>query len=84
MDKGGTPFIKWSINAVGPFLWDKDENYYLLVAVYPFSKWVETYTVPLLYIWRATEFLYDDLVACWGKPCYVRTDNGTKFAGSFA
>ena len=37
-----------------------------------------------LHSWRATEFLYDDLVARWGKPCYVQTDNGAEFAGSFA
>ena len=49
----------------------------------PFSKWVETHAMPLLHSWRAAQFLYDDLVAHWGKPCYVQTDNGTKFAGSF-
>ena len=30
------------------------------------------------------EFLYNDLVARWGKLCYIQTDNGTEFAGSFA
>ena len=50
----------------------------------PFSKWVETQAVPLLHSWRAAKFLYNDLVACWGKPYYIRTDNGTKFADSFA
>ena len=30
------------------------------------------------------EFLYDDLVAHWGKPRYIRNDNGTEFVGSFA
>ena len=69
---------------VGPFPWDEDGNCYLLVAVDPFSKWVETHAMPLLHSWRAAEFLYDDLVAHWGKPCYVWTDNGTEFAGSFA
>ena len=38
MDKGGAPFIKWSINAAGPYLWDEDGNCYLLVAVDLFSK----------------------------------------------
>ena len=84
MDKGGTLFIGWSINVVGPFPWDKDGNCYLLVTVVLFSKWVETYAVTLLYSWRAAEFLYDDLIACWGKLRYIRTDNGTKFVCSFA
>ena len=50
----------------------------------PFSKWVEIHAVPSLHSWRAAEFLYDDLVARWGKPCYVQTDNGAEFVGSFA
>ena len=70
MDKGGAPFIRWSINVVGLFPWDEDRNHYLLVTVDPFSKWVETLTVHLLHSWRAAEFLYDDLVAHWGKLHY--------------
>ena len=50
----------------------------------PFSKWVEIHTVPSLHSWRAAKFLYDDLVACWGKPHYIWTNNGTEFAGSYA
>ena len=40
--------------------------------------------MPLIHSWRAAKFLYDDLVAHWGKPHYIWTDNGTKFIGSFA
>ena len=50
----------------------------------PFSKWVEICAVPSLYSWRVAKFLYDNLVARWGKPCYGQTDNGAKFVGSFA
>ena len=50
----------------------------------PFFKWVEICTVPLLHSWRAAEFLYNDLVAHWGKPRYLQTKNGAEFAGSFA
>ena len=49
-----------------------------------FSKWVEIRAMPSLHSWKATEFLYDDLVAHWGKPHYIRTDNGAEFVGSFA
>ena len=84
MDKGGAPFIRWNINTAGLLPQDEDRNYYLLVTVDPFSKWVEMCAVAFLHSWRAAEFLYDDLVARWGKPCYVQTDNSAKFAGSFA
>ena len=66
------------------FTWHKDRNSYLLVAMDPFSKWVEIHAVPLLHIWRVAKFLYDDLVAYWGKPRYIQTNNGAKFMGSFA
>ena len=49
----------------------------------PFSKLVEIRTVPSLHSWRVAEFLYDDLVAHWGKPHYVWTNNGTEFVGTF-
>ena len=83
MDKGGALFIRWSIYAVNPFLWDEDGNHYLLVAMDHFSKWVETHAMPLLHSRMTAKFLYNDLVARLGKPCYVQTDNGTEFAGSF-
>ena len=83
MDKGGVKFIRWSINAVGPLLWDKDGNHYLLITIDPFPKWAETHIMPSLHSWRAAEFLYNDLVAHWGKLCYVQIGNGAKFVGSF-
>ena len=57
---------------MGLYLLDKDRNFYLFVAVDPFSKWVETYVVPLLYSWRAAEFLYNDVVTRWEKLCLDR------------
>ena len=63
MDKGGAPFIGWSIDMAGPFPRDEDKNCYLIVTVDPFSKWVEICAVPLLHSWRAAEFLYNDLLA---------------------
>ena len=84
MDKGGTPFIGCSISTVDLFPCNKDGNCYLLFTVDPFSKWVETHAMPLLHSWRAAEFLFDDLVALWGKPHYVQMDNSTNFVASFA
>ena len=84
MNKGGAQFISWSINTAGPFPQVKDRNCYLLIELDPFSKWVETHAVPPLHSWRVAEFLYNDLVAHWGKPHYVWTNNGAEFAGSFA
>ena len=43
----------------GPFPKDADGNLFLLVAVDPFSKWVEARPVPSLHSWCAAEFLED-------------------------
>ena len=82
IDKGAAPFAGWSIDAAGPFPADDDGNRYLLVAVDPFSKWVEATPVPSLHSWRAADFLYQRIVTHWGKPRYIRTDNGAEFQGS--
>jgi len=39
--------------------------------------------VPSLHSWRTAEFLYD-IIARWGKPKWVRTDNGAEYQGCFA
>ena len=70
-DKGGALFVRWSINVAGLFPWDEDRNHYLLVTIDSFYKWVETHDMLLVHSWRATEFLYNDLVAHWGNPCYL-------------
>lgn len=82
IDKGSAPFAGWSIDAAGPFAADEDGNRYLLVAIDPFSKWVEAVPTPSLNSWRAADFLYQRIITCWGKPRYIRTDNGSEFAGS--
>ena len=40
--------------------------------------------MPFVYSWRVAKFLYNDVIACWAKLHYNHTDNGTRFAGSFA
>ena len=83
IDKRSAPFLGWSINAAGPFPKDANGNRFLLIAVNPFSKWVEARLVPSLHSWCTAEFL-EDIMHWWGKPRYVRTDHGSEFKGSFA
>ncbi len=76
------PFMGWSIDLAGPFPKDADGNQYLIVAVDPFSKWVEAEPIPSKHAWRTADFLWK-LVARWGKPLWIRSDNGKEFRGSF-
>lgn len=61
---------------------DHDGNRFLFVAVDPFSKWVEAMPIVTKESWRTARALYD-VLARWGKPCWVTTDNGMEFAGHF-
>ncbi len=64
----------------GTFPRDDDGNRYLFVAVDPFTKWVEAIPMPSKESWRTAKALYD-VIARWGKPGWVTTDNGLEFAG---
>ena len=81
--KGTVPLQAWAIDLAGPFPADADGNVWLAVAVDPFSKWIEARPIPSKHSWRVAEFLWEEIVCRWGRPSWVRTDNGTEFAGSF-
>ena len=77
------PFKGWSFDLAGPFPRDVDGNQYLVVAVDPFSKWVEAKLLQSKHTWSTADFLWR-LIARWGKPLWICSDNGTEFRGSFA
>ena len=78
VNKGTAPLLGWALDSAGSFKEDEEGNRYLLVAIDPFSKWVEARPVPSLHSWRTAEFLYD-ICSRWGKPSYVRTNNGPEY-----
>ena len=82
IDKGEAPFAGWSIDASGPFPADEEGNSYLLVAIDPFSKWIEAIPTPSLHSWRAANFLYQRIMTNWGNLRFIRTDDGSEFQGS--
>ena len=53
----------------------------MIVGVDTFSKWVEVQLIPDKSSWRVADFLWRDIVSRWGKPAWIRTDNGTEFKG---
>ena len=59
VDKGIAPLLGWVLDSAGSFKEDDEGKRCLLIAIDPFSKWVEIKPVPLLHSWRTTEFLYD-------------------------
>jgi hypothetical protein len=73
----------WSIDLAGPFPKDADGNCYLAVAVDCMSKWVEAKPIPSKHAFRVAEWFYQDVLARWGKPDYIRTNNGAEWEGAF-
>ena len=81
-EKPRRPAAGWSIDLAGPF--PPDGNCYLAVAVDCMSKWVEAAPLQSKHAFRTAEWFYSDIVARWGKPDWIRTDNGAEWAADFA
>jgi len=74
----------WSIDLAGPFPRDEDGNKYIAVAMDCLTKWVEVRPLKSKHAFRTAEWLYQDVFARWGKPDWIRTDNGTEWEGVFS
>ena len=55
-----------------------------IVAVDCFAKWVEVYPLKSKDIAALVNWFYLHLVVCFGKPRWVRVNQGQEFMGSFA
>jgi len=82
-EKPPLPGRGWSIDLAGPFPRDAEGNCYLAVAVDCLSKWVEACPIPSKHAFRCAEWLYKDVLARWGKPDWIRTDNGMEWEAEF-
>jgi hypothetical protein len=74
----------WSIDLAGPFPPDEDGNRFLVVAVDCLTKWIEVKPIPSKHSLRCADWFYWDILARWGKPDWIRTDNGTEWSGVFS
>ena len=77
------PLEAWSIDLPGPIPADLDGYTYAAIAVDPFSKWVEIGALQSKRAFRVADWLHREIVARWGRPLMIRTDNGTEFAAEF-
>ena len=76
-------FYRWSIDLAGPFPQLEYGNYYIMVMIEHFSKWVEVVAIPTKES-RETARVFGQYVLCrYGAPAEVLTDQGTEFRGEF-
>ena len=54
-----------------------------MVAIDAYSKWVEAKAIPHPNSTLVSKFFLEDILARFGAPLAVRTDNGSEFKGEF-
>jgi Integrase zinc binding domain/Integrase core domain len=77
------PFLGWSIDLAGPFPPDEDGNKWLAVAVDVCSKWVEAQPLRTKHAFTTASWFYQEIIARWGKPQFIRCDHGTEWEAEF-
>lgn len=55
----------------------------VILAVDPFTKWVEARELSTLNSHNTTVFLHNEIVCRYGHPHGIRSDRGTEFSGEF-
>ena len=78
--KGSLPLTWWAIDLVTHM----GDPPYMIVAVDPFSKWVEAGELPDRRSATIAAWVHREIVCRYGVPALIRTDRGTEFAGEFA
>ncbi|CAJ2656849.1 unnamed protein product [Trifolium pratense] len=73
------PFAWWGMDLLGPFTNGLYQNRYLIVAVDYFTKWVEAEPLFDITSLRILRFFKRNVLARFGIPQVVVTDNGTQF-----
>ena len=76
------PFYRWGIDLAGPLPKSAVGNTYVLVAIEHFSKHIELMPIPDKKAGTTTRCLLD-IIARFGAPAEVLTDQGTEFLGPF-
>lgn len=81
--KATSAFHTWAVDLLSHLGGDRSMRY-LIVAVCPFSKWVEAGPLPDKQSSTVTTWFHSHVVCRYGAPACVRTDRGGEFKGDFA
>ena len=74
-----TAFHTWGIDLVGPFQRDRRGRRYLLTAIDHLTGWAEAIPIPSKKALTVQEAFMDHIVARYGIPTTIITDNGGEF-----
>ena len=79
-ERGAAPFRIWAIDTIvklTPAAPDGSQN--ILVAIDPFTRWVEIGRIPHLNSHEAIVWFHENITCRYGLPYMVRSDRGTEF-----
>ncbi|XP_020963855.1 uncharacterized protein LOC110265278 [Arachis ipaensis] len=74
------PFSKWGVDLLGPFPIGPGQVKYLIVAIDYYTKWVEAEPFASISLANCQKFMWRNVIARFGIPEVVISDNGTQFA----
>ena len=74
-------FYRWSVDLGGPFPQSEYGNYYIMVMIEHFGKWVEAVAIPLKESCETARIFRQYVLCRYGAPAEVLTDQGTEFRG---
>jgi site-specific DNA-cytosine methylase len=77
-------FYRWSLDLAGPLPLSRKGNQYVLVMIEHFSKWIELVVLPTKLSKYTAEAFLQRVLAQFGAPAEVLTDQGTEFQGEFS
>ena len=73
------PFMKWSMDIVGPMPTAPGGLKFLLVLTDYFSKWIEVEAFPLIKDIDVQTFVWKNIICHFGIPSEIVADNGSQF-----
>eukprot|EP00873_Tetraselmis_striata_P041597 jgi/Tetstr1/461861/TSEL_006940.t1 len=76
-------FYRFSVDSAGPLPTSSEGHKYVIVIVEHFSKWIELVPVRDLEATTTAKAFHERVLARYGAPVEVVTDNGTKYQGAF-
>ena len=76
-------FYRSSVYLAGPFPESEYGNYYIMVMIEHFSKWVEVVAIPTKESCETARVFRQYVLCRYGAPAEVLTDQGTEFRGEF-
>ncbi len=72
-------FNWWDIDVVEPLLIISKSNRYIIIAVKYLSKWQKAKAISEANVLSIANFLYQNIICCFGCFIYLHTDRETEF-----